>query len=74
MLAGTPATGNVTSAGPLVGPEHPYDQAEVLKSLHLALALLRFHDSDKGRLKRACRFFVDALDTCRGRTLQERWI
>jgi hypothetical protein len=57
-----------------VGPEHPYDQAELLKSLHSALAVLRFHDRDKGRLKRACRFYVDALDICRGRTLQERWI
>jgi hypothetical protein len=74
VLSGIPATGNVTSPGPLVGPEHPYDQAEVLKSLLSALAPLRFHDRDKGRLRRACRFFVDALDTCRGRTLQERWI
>jgi hypothetical protein len=74
MLVGTLATENVTSPGPPVGPEDPYDSAELLKSLLSALALLRFHDRDKGRLRRACRFLVDALDTCRGKTLQERWI
>jgi len=57
-----------------VGTEPPYDRTELLKSLLSALALLRFDHQSKERLTRACHFFVDALDTCEGRTLQERWI
>jgi integrase len=57
-----------------VEPGHVYDRTEVLKSLLSALALLQqFNDDDRTRLRRACHFFVDALDTCEGRTLQERW-
>lgn len=74
MLAGTLPTGNVANRFPSVGPEHAYDRTEALGSLLSAVALLKFDDKDKVRLRRACHFFVDALDTCEGRTIQERWI
>jgi integrase len=73
MLAGTLPTGNVANRFLSVEPEHAYDRTEVLKSLLSALSLLQFDDDDKGRLGRACRFFVNAIETCEGKTFQERW-
>ena len=67
-------TGNVISRCRSVDPDHVYDRVEVLKSMFSALALLQyFTDDDRTRLTRACHSFVDALDTCAGTTLQERW-
>ena len=74
MLPETSANGNATNHCPPVGTEPRYDRTALLQSLLSALVLLRFDEQSKGRLTRACHFFVDALDTCEGRTLQERWI
>lgn len=74
MLTGTLSLGSMTSRCRSVEPDHLYDRTELLKSLLSALALLQqFDDDDRTRLRRAFHFFVDALDTCEGRTLQERW-
>lgn len=75
MPTGTLPPGNVTDRSRSVQPDHVYDRTEVLKSLLSTLALMQqFSDDDLARLRRACQLFVDALDTCKGRTLQERWI
>ena len=74
MVAATLPTGNVISRCRTAEPDHVYDRVEVLKSLLLALALMRgFSDDVRTLLRRACHVFVDALDTCEGRTLQEKW-
>jgi integrase len=74
MVAATLPTGNVISRCRLVDPNDVYDRVGLLKSLLSAVALLQhFNDEDRRRLRRACHFLVDALDSCAGRTLQERW-
>jgi len=65
---------NTSSRLRSVDADDVYDRLEVLKSLLSALALLRqINNQSRIRLGRACHILVDALDTCKGRTLQERW-
>ena len=51
----------------------PYNRCELLNYLAAAIVPLRFGANDKGRLVRGCKDLVDALDCCKGQTLQERW-
>ena len=74
MVAATVRTGSVINRCRSMDPDHVYDRVEALKSMLSVLALLQhFADDDRPRLTRACHLFVDALDTCAGKTLQDRW-
>lgn len=74
MIPGADPKGNTTNHLRSADPDEVYGRAEVLRSLLSALARLRgFNGETRNRLWRACHVFVDALDTCKGRTLQDRW-
>jgi len=56
-----------------------YNRQKLLEDLNTAIEVMRFRaakysqDYDKRKVISACEQFVEALDGCPGRTLQERW-
>jgi len=51
----------------------PYDRHRLIEYLTAALVRLQFRADRKGRVASACKGVVDALDSCAGDTLQDRW-
>ncbi len=51
----------------------PYDGSALLALSDQIIATLRFGDGDKRKAHNACQHLADALGSCRGRTLQQRW-
>ncbi|MBB5346285.1 ATP-dependent nuclease [Tunturiibacter empetritectus] len=50
-----------------------YDRTALRSLSDEVIASLRLTDSDKSRMRGACRHLMDALDRCPGITLQQRW-
>ncbi|MGA8594014.1 MAG: site-specific integrase [Bryobacteraceae bacterium] len=51
----------------------PFDESALLKRADEIVATLRLNAEDKRKAVNACNKLGEALDRCRGRTLQDRW-
>jgi hypothetical protein len=54
-------------------PDRSYDRVALLSRSDEVVASLRLSQEDKSKMRGACKHLANALDSCLGITLQQRW-